>query len=158
MWLKNTDLGSETFPWNGSSTTCIVGCTPKLLTNRMKGRKWCRSILMLLINHLKIRGGTMQTLHVRQKGCCYKYRLYAGERFPKSSQDLRSPSIFASGILVVIQIPDLNMTKGCEGSIQWVINADFNLSINNFCITFYISLRKSTGMIFKCCISGPQII
>lgn len=35
---------------------------------------------MLLINHLKIRRGTKQTLHVRQKGCCYKYRLYVGER------------------------------------------------------------------------------
>lgn len=66
---------------------------------------------------LKIRGGTKQTLHVRQKRC-YKYRLYAGERFPKSLQGLRSPSIFASGILIVIQIPELNRTKDCEGTIQ----------------------------------------
>lgn len=37
--------------------------------------------------------------------------------FPKSLQDLRSPSIFASDILIVIQIPELNMTKDCEGAI-----------------------------------------
>lgn len=72
---------------------------------------------MLLINHFKIRGGTKQTLHVRQKGCCCKYRLYAGESFPKSLQHLRSPNIFASGILIVILIPELNMTKDCEGTI-----------------------------------------
>lgn len=36
MWLNYTELGSEIFSWNSSSTTCIVRCKTKLLSMNEK--------------------------------------------------------------------------------------------------------------------------